>query len=146
MSRSDRGGENLRKPTHSNDAKTPKTPPTTPSTTNFARQLRKNTTDAENHLWSHLRRGQLNGHHFRRQRPIGPYIADFACQNPKLIIELDGSQHAEHPEKDQKKDAYLQTQGYEVLHYDNHTALTNTEAVLEEILNTLQRLGNESPP
>ena len=109
-----------------------------PSTTNFARKLRKNTTDAENHLWSHLRRGQLNGHHFRRQRPIGPYIADFACLNPKLIIELDGSQHAEHPDKDQKKDAYLQSQGFQVLRFDNHTALTNTEAVLEEILKALQ--------
>lgn len=141
MSRSDRGGE---KPRTSNNLTMPKRPKSPKrhrqalSTTNFARKLRKNTTEAEQHLWSHLRRGQLNGHHFRRQRPIGPYIADFACLRPRLIIELDGSQHAEHPEKDRKRDAYLQSQGFQVLRFDNHTALTNTEAVLETILNAIQ--------
>ena len=114
-----------------------------PETTQFARKLRKDTTDAEQHLWSRLRRGQLNGYRFRRQRPIGPYVADFACLNPRLIVELDGSQHAEHPERDQRRDAYLRNQGFQVLRFDNHTALTDTEAVLETILSALQ---GESPP
>ena len=116
-----------------------------PETTKFARNLRTNRTEAEQHLWSRIRRGQLNGYYFRRQRPVGPYIADFACLNPRLIVELDGSQHAEHPERDQTRDAYLRTQGYQVLRFDNHKALTQTEAVLETILNTLQNL-HQSPP
>ena len=114
-----------------------------PQTTRFARQLRQDTTDAEQLLWSRLRRSQLNGFRFRRQRSIGPFIADFACLNPRLIVELDGSQHAEHPERDQKRDTYLRSQGFQVLRFDNHTALTNTEAVLETIL---MALDSQSPP
>ena len=108
-----------------------------PEATQFARKLRKDTTDAEQYLWSRLRRGQLHGYRFRRQRPIGPYVADFACLNPRLIVELDGSQHAEHPERDQRRDAYLRNQGFQVLRFDNHTALTDTDAVLETILSAL---------
>ena len=60
-----------------------------------ARQLRNHPTDAESLLWQHLRRSQILGRKFRRQEPIGPYIVDFACFDPMLVIEIDGSQHAE---------------------------------------------------
>ena len=59
----------------------------------FARELRKNMTDAELHLWNRVRRKQINGYQFYRQKNIGSYIVDFYCPAAKLIIELDGSQH-----------------------------------------------------
>jgi len=62
-----------------------------------ARKLRKNMTDAERLLWQHLRNRQLGGYKFRRQRPIGPYIVDFVCLEKKLVIEVDGGQHAGTP-------------------------------------------------
>jgi very-short-patch-repair endonuclease len=69
-----------------------------------ARLLRRNMTDAEQRLWRHLRGRQL-GVPFRRQYPVGPYVADFACVPLKLLIELDGGQHAEAQARDQSRDA-----------------------------------------
>ncbi|MDI1284993.1 MAG: endonuclease domain-containing protein [Reyranella sp.] len=59
----------------------------------FARSLRKNATDAEQRLWAHLRRRQVGGYRFRRQRPIGPYVCDFVCLEARMVVELDGGQH-----------------------------------------------------
>ena len=66
-----------------------------PMTSDQARRLRQNLTDAEARLWSVLRRRQMEGRHFRRQAPVGPYIADFVCFAENLIVEVDGGQHAE---------------------------------------------------
>ena len=99
------------------------------------RTLRRNATDAEALLWSRLRDRRLAGHKFRRQHPIGPYIADFACPDARLVIELDGGQHS--PETDAARTAYIEEQGYMVLRFWNNEALGNPDGVLETILQWL---------
>jgi very-short-patch-repair endonuclease len=86
-----------------------------------AQELRRNTTDAEKRLWRQLRRLDLDGSHFRRQVPIGPYIADFACMAARLLIEIDGSQHAEDRNKahDDARTCWLEKEGYRVLRFWN---------------------------
>jgi len=108
--------------------------------TQRARKLRNNPTDAERQLWRHLRRRQLEGYRFRRQYPIGAYITDFACVEQRLIIELDGGQHAENAAYDNTRDRYINQAGFRVLRYWNHQVLQETEAVLADILRHL------SPP
>ncbi len=105
--------------------------------TEFARQLRRNMTDAECRLWRHLRRRQLAGHKFRRQCPIGCYIVDFVCFEQMLVVELDGGQHAERGARDAQRDAWLQAQGYQVLRFWNNDVLQETESVLEVILGSI---------
>lgn len=102
----------------------------------FARQLRQNSTDAENALWYYLRAKRLCGLKFRRQHPIGRFIVDFVCVEKKVIIELDGSQHLDDPEKDKSRDQWLKNQGYKVLRFDNIEFLKNKEAVVELIAQT----------
>jgi len=99
----------------------------------FARELRRNQTDSEKLLWSRLRNRQLEGRKFRRQQIIGPYIADFLCLEPKLIVELDGGQHVEQQDSDAARTAYLSAMGYQVLRFWNNEAISNIEAVLESI-------------
>jgi very-short-patch-repair endonuclease len=100
------------------------------------RSLRRNATDAEALLWSRLRNRRLAGYKFRRQHPVGPYVADFACPESMLIVELDGGQHG--PETDAARAAYLEGQGYTVLRFWNNDALGNTDGVLETILRHLE--------
>jgi very-short-patch-repair endonuclease len=95
-----------------------------------ARTLRQNQTEAEKKLWSVLRRRALDGHYFRRQRPIGPYFVDFVCAKKKLIIELDGGQHAIQVAADARRTAFLEKQGYRVLRFWNNDVLTNLEGCL----------------
>lgn len=109
--------------------------------------MRCEMTDAEQHLWSLLRRKQIHGVQFNRQKPILNYIVDFYCAQAKLVIELDGSQHyePEHREKDQVRDQTLAELGLLVLRYDNRQVLLETEAVVEDIYTKVgERLG--SPP
>ena len=106
--------------------------------TDFARAQRRHPTEAESTLWRHLRRRQLRGHRFRRQQPIGPYFADFICLQGRLIVELDGSQHLDNPEHDQRRDRYLKSQGFQVIRFTNDKVFTDMEAVLEAILNALE--------
>jgi very-short-patch-repair endonuclease len=102
-----------------------------------ARQLRRDQTDAEQRLWAKLRDRQLGGAKFRRQHPIGPFVADFCCPQRKLIVELDGGQHAEDVAADQKRSRFLEAQGYRVLRFWNHDVLKGTDAVLERIAEAL---------
>ena len=102
------------------------------------RHLRKNPTDAEQKLWSCLRRKQLHGYRFRRQRPIGPYIVDFVCLEVSLIIEVDGGQHAEQIEKDEARTSFLEKEGFRVIRFWNNDVLVNTDGVLDVILQDLQ--------
>jgi very-short-patch-repair endonuclease len=90
-------------------------------------------TDAELRLWRLLRDRRLNGVKFRRQVPLGPYIVDFLCVKAKLIVEADGSQHAESL-RDTIRDAYLASQGWKVLRFWNNEVAENREGVLETIL------------
>jgi len=108
-------------------------------TQNRARSLRNQATDTERHLWRYLRNHQLGGYRFRRQMPIGNYIADFACLEAKLIIELDGGQHQEQAEYDARRDLQMEAQGFRVLRFwDNHV-FQETQAVLEVILRALEK-------
>jgi adenine-specific DNA-methyltransferase len=98
-----------------------------------ARELRLHLTDAERRLWSHLRLRRVDGHRFRRQVPIGPYIADFACLDPRVVVEVDGGQHAKDKNYDTKRDAFLTGQGFRVLRFWANDVLTQTDGVLEVI-------------
>jgi very-short-patch-repair endonuclease len=99
----------------------------------LARHLRKNMTDEERRLWWELRHRQLQGCKFRRQAPIGPYIADFVSFERKLIIELDGGQHAEQTEEDATRTKWLTEQGFTVLRFWSHQVLEELDSVLEAI-------------
>jgi adenine-specific DNA-methyltransferase len=104
---------------------------------NRARQLRRDQTDAEQVLWGRLRDRQLCDAKVRRQHPIGPFITDFCCPQRKLIVELDGGQHAVEIAADQKRSRFLEGEGYRVLRFWNHEVLTNTAGVLERIAEML---------
>ena len=100
-----------------------------------ARELRRNSTDAERILWSELRDHRLNGIGFRRQVPIKNYIADFACHAAKLVIELDGGQHfSDQSERaDAARSAVIEARGFRVIRFSNHDVMTNRAGVLETI-------------
>jgi very-short-patch-repair endonuclease len=90
-------------------------------------------TDAERRLWRHLRHRQCAEARFRRQAPIGPYIADFACFERHLIVELGGGQHAERREEDEARTAWLNSQGYRVMRFWNCEVFEDLDALLEAI-------------
>jgi len=98
----------------------------------FARGLRGNMTDAEQHLWRHLRQRQVEGQRFRRQHPIGAYIADFVCLERQLVIEVDGGQHADCA-GDNRRGDHLRAAGYAVIRFWNNDVLSNIEGVIAEI-------------
>ena len=102
--------------------------------TKHAKSLRKNSTKAETLLWSRIRSRQLEGIKFRRQQPIENYIVDFVSFEERIIIELDGGQHADLKQKDQRRDKRLTENGYTVLRFWNNDVLENIDAVLEIIL------------
>ena len=101
-----------------------------------ARDLRKNSTDAERHLWYYLRASRL-GFKFKRQVPIGEYIVDFACLEKRLIIELDGGQHMDNQMYDMKRSDWLMAHGFKVLRFWNHDVFGQTSSILEVIMTTL---------
>lgn len=103
-----------------------------------ARYLRSNLTEAEQKLWHHIRRRQIFGYKFRRQRPIGPYIVDFICLERKLIIEVDGGQHQMQSERDNRRTQWLEAEGYQVLRFWNNEVQSNTDSVLMQIIDALQ--------
>lgn len=103
----------------------------------FVRSLRRSLTDVERRLWKALRSAQLADYKFRRQHPIGPYVADFACLSARMVVELDGGQHNESAH-DAVRDAYLRAEGWRVLRFWNNEANTNIEGVLMQILLELQ--------
>jgi very-short-patch-repair endonuclease len=121
--------------TYSNNLKSP------------SRSLRGNMTDAEQVLWSRLRRKQLYGVQFYRQKPLGPYILDFFAPGAGLVVEVDGSQHMEpdHLERDRQRDQCLAEEGLLVLRFNNREVLLATDAVLEQIAEVILR-RKKSPP
>jgi very-short-patch-repair endonuclease len=102
-----------------------------------AKQLRRNSTEPERKLWQHLRLKIVEGHKFRRQQPVGPYICDFVCLENKLVIELDGGQHSWTTQHDVERDAWLRERGYKVLRFWNAEVLKNLDGVLEVIYGAL---------
>ncbi len=103
----------------------------------FARGLRRRQTDAERRLWARLRDRRLLGVKFARQAPIGPYVVDFCCREGKVIVELDGGQHAARVDYDAGRTAFLQAQGYRVLRFWDNEALRNTDGMLLRIAQAL---------
>ncbi|WP_240648613.1 endonuclease domain-containing protein [Variovorax beijingensis] len=101
-------------------------------------------TDSERKLWSGLRSEQL-GVKLRRQHPLGNHIADFACLDPKLIVEMDGSQHQVQESYDARRDAFLRERGFEVLRFGSNDPFVNFEGVLQAIVNRLAELKAACP-
>lgn len=106
----------------------------------YARELRKNMTDAEKLLWSRIRRKQIKGCQFYRQKIIGNYIVDFYCPKGNLIIELDGGQHYsdEGMRKDRERDAYMVGFGLSVLRFSDREVFENLGEVVEKIWDCLE--------
>ena len=98
-----------------------------------ARQLRKDMTEAERALWAKLRRRQVLGHKFRRQQPLGDYVVDFVCLDKKLVVELDGGQHAVRHDYDAQRTRWLEDQGFQVVRFWNHQVLCELDAVLQAV-------------
>ena len=107
-----------------------------------AKALRRSLTDQEKKLWGTLRDRRLGGFKFRKQQPIGPFIADFVCQEQHLIVEVDGSQHAA-SQTDMARDAFLKDKGYRVLRVWNNEVTGNLPGVLTAIL---AALSDPHPP
>jgi len=112
-----------------------------------ARRLRANQTGAEMALWRELRKLETKGTHFRRQVPVGPYVADFACLASRLVIELDGSQHGEKLNKvrDEARTRWLESEGYRVLRFWNNDLIENLEGALEVVYAALYGSRDSEP-
>ncbi|SFU00338.1 DUF559 domain-containing protein [Mesorhizobium sp. YR577] len=114
-----------------------------PESIERARQLRHGDNQAEATLWNQLKAKKLGGYKFVRQMPLGPYFADFACRSGKLVVELDGSQHAE-SYYDRRRDEFMRAQGYSVIRFWSADAVKNLASVCETILAALDgRLSEE---
>ena len=113
----------------------------------FAKDMRNAPTDAERKLWSLLRNKQITALRFRRQQPVGPYIADFFCAAAKLIVELDGGQHGteENLTYDEQRTRFLNDRGYRVLRFTNSDLLKHSQTVLEGIWLAAKESGRPLP-
>jgi len=107
--------------------------------TRRARDLRRNATSAEKIIWARLKNRGLGGFKFVRQEPIGPFIADFACREGKLVVEIDGETHSTDEElvADARRTAFLNASGYEVIRFTNQQVYENADAVADAILAAL---------
>ena len=109
-----------------------------------ARALRRDATEAEKKLWQHLRQPPFKEHHFRRQATIGPYFADFASHQLRIVIEVDGGQHSDSATDDRRTE-YLASQGYRVLRFWNNDVLANMSGVLSAIDGAIRADGPPTP-
>jgi len=106
---------------------------TTPALERRARELRRTSTPAEALLWAHLRKRQLSDWKFRRQHPLGKFIADFCCPACKLIVELDGPIHSSQADRDALRTQHFESHGYRVIRFSNARVESDIESVLGEI-------------
>jgi very-short-patch-repair endonuclease len=113
---------------------------TTSKTLARARRLRRDMTEAEKKLWYRIRGDQLEGHQFRKQVPLDPYILDFACLRKRLALEVDGSQHAEISAAERERNRFLHAEGFVVVRYWNTEVLQNIDGVLLDLLTKLRAL------
>jgi len=113
-----------------------------PTKTKLARKLRRTQSNAEAIFWREVRGRLLGGFKFRRQVPIDKFITDFVCESAKLIIELDGHQHADTKDADLARTAILETKGYRVIRFWNHDVYDNLEGVMIEVLAELELANN----
>jgi very-short-patch-repair endonuclease len=110
-----------------------------------ARTLRQNMTEAERRVWQVLRSQQMKGFKFRRQVPIGRYIADFVCHEARLIVEIDGGQHDRSSPREAERTGFLQNQGYRIVRFWNNEILANLEGVHQTIADELGRITPTQP-
>ena len=110
-----------------------------------SRELRLNATPAERRLWSRLSARQVAGTRFNRQFPVGHFICDFVSRSAKLIIEVDGGQHADRAEADSRRTEYLKAQGYRVIRFWNNDVLENLDGVVQAIELVLADSPSPSP-
>ena len=108
-----------------------------------ARSLRRRDTRAEAHLWNMLRAHRLGGWKWKRQLPFGPFFLDFACVEARLVVEVDGGQHAEQLDYDARRTASLEAAGWRVIRFWNSEVLTNRDGVCMTILDAC---GGERAP
>ena len=106
-----------------------------------ARTLRSRETPAEHLLWEALRGRQLAGLKFRRQHPIGPFVADFCCPERRVIVELDGKIHETQQDRDAEREDLLRATAYHILRFTNREVLTDLSGTLEQILSIAESLG-----
>ena len=115
-----------------------------------AKQLRRNLTTAERRLWYRVRARRFFSYKIRQQVPIGPYVADFVCMDARLIIEVDGGQHAERSARDERRDRFLSEQGFVTVRFWNNEVLGNFDGVLCRIKEVLDAraevLGRDRRP
>ena len=105
-----------------------------------ARTLRQNLTEAERRVWQILRSRQMKGYKFRRQVPIGCYIADFVCHEARLIVEIDGGQHDRSSPQEQERSRFLENEGYRVLRFRNNEVPANLDGIHTAIADELGRV------
>jgi len=105
-----------------------------------ARTLRRNMTEAERRVWQILRSLQMKGYKFRRQVPIGRYIADFVCHEARLIVEIDGGQHDHSSPQEAERSGFLRNEGYRILRFWNNEVLANLDGVHQTIADELRRV------
>jgi len=110
-----------------------------------AKRMRHRPTDAEKKFWWQVRAGRLGGFKFKRQYPIGPYIADFVCFERRLIVELDGTQHAHQQEYDAARTAFLESKSFRVMRFCNYSVLTNVDGVTAGVWAALNERTPPSP-
>jgi very-short-patch-repair endonuclease len=127
-------------PPHSSPAKGEEGEKSSSDGKKYARLLRRRPTEAEQAPWRHLRLRQIAGYKFRRQQPLGPYVVDLVCLEARLIIEIDGGQHATST-NDAKRTAWLESNGFWVMRFWNHEVMAATDAVVTAIEHALK-----SPP
>ena len=111
-----------------------------------SRELRLNATEAERKLWAQLSARKVSGVRFNRQFPIGPFICDFVSRTTKLVIEVDGGQHAVDVEKDAARTAFLKSQGYRVIRFWNNDVIERIDGVISEIERVLTTCPPPTPP
>jgi very-short-patch-repair endonuclease len=111
----------------------------------LARKLRKDMTDTERFVWCKIRKKQLAGFRFRRQKPVGPFIVDFVCVEARLVLELDGGQHAVQKEEDAARTRWLEENGYRVLRFWNIDVFKEWESVEAVIVNALMEASAKPP-
>ena len=113
----------------------------------LAQRLRANVTEAEQKTWYMIRNRRILGAKFRRQQPIGPYVVDFFCTEFGLIIEIDGSQHAqEQADYDRARTRWLESKGYKVIRFWNNDVLLEPRSVADAIYHALLDRGAREPP
>lgn len=114
--------------------------------TTRAKEMRKAMTEPERRLWLELRAQRFEGVKFRRQKVIGDYIADFAANDPKLVIELDGESHGASGAYDENRTRELEKAGYTVVRYSNSEVMENMDGVLRDLADRVAELRDSPPP